>query len=272
MRASLTFLGEVAGTPTNYFDVEPPAGVPRLYPRVRHEVDIHDVRGTDGELSIDRQGVVLAPHPGGVMQDPRDEQALRSAYHPSAERLVGDVTGAARVLIFDHTHRSSAVARRAADGTDIAVDEVHNDYTAGSGPRRVRELLGRLAPSEDVDQLMRGRYAIFNVWRPTNGAVEQWPLAVCDMQSVKTDDFVDAELKWPHRTGYVCAVRYAPAQHWLYVSGMDVDEALVFKCYDSAANERGVRFGAHTGFVDPTSRADARPRESIEVRAIALFG
>jgi hypothetical protein len=176
------------------------------------------------------------------------------------------------VLIFDHTHRSSAIARRAADGTDITVDEVHNDYTARSGPRRVRQLLGQLAPGDDIDELMRGRYAIFNIWRPTNGPVEQWPLAVCDLQSVKTDDFVEAELKWPHRTGYVCAVRYRPAQDWLYVSAMNVDEALVFKCFDSVPNDSGVQFGAHTGFVDPTSRAAARPRESIEVRAIALFG
>ena len=165
MRASLTFLGEVTGTPTNYFDVEPPAG-----------------------------------------------------------------------------------------------------------PRRVRELLGRLAPGEDVDAILRGRYAIFNVWRPINGVVEQWPLAICDMRSMKTDDFVDAELKWPHRTGYVCAVRHSPHQHWLHVSAMNVDEALVFKCYDSVPDESGARFGAHTGFADPTSRADARTRESIEVRAIALFG
>jgi hypothetical protein len=272
VRAWLTFLGEVSGTPTNYFDVEPPSGTPRLYPRVRQEVEIHDVRTIAHDLSVDRQGVVLASHPDGVMRDFRDEEALRRTYYPAVERLVRDITGAARVLIFDHTRRSSAVPRRAADGTDMAVDEAHNDYTARSGPRRVRELLGSLTSGEDIDQLMRGRYAIFNVWRPTNGPVEQWPLAVCDMRSMKPDDFVDAELKWPHRTGYVCAVRHKPAQEWLYVSGMNVDEALVFKCYDSIENGGGVRFGAHTAFVDPRSRVGARARESIEVRTIALFG
>jgi len=50
---------------------------------------------------------------------------------------------------------------------------------------------------------------------------------------------------------------------------MAVTEALVFTCYDSARST--VRFGAHTAFADPTTRADARTRESIEVRTIALF-
>ncbi len=271
VRALLTFLGKASGTPTNYFDVEPPPGTPRLYPRIRCEVVVHDARPMAGRLSIDREGVVLAEHRDGVMGDFRDEQGLRPTYYPSVERLVCAVTGAARAFVFDHTRRSSAVSRRAADGTDIAVDEAHNDYTERSGPRRVRERLAEALPGEDPDQLMRGRYAIFNVWRPTNGPVEQWPLAVCDMQSMKPDDFVDAELRWPHRTGHVCAVQHNPAHRWLYFPAMDVGEALVFKCYDSATHGGTARFGAHTAFADPTSQDGARTRESIEVRTIALF-
>jgi hypothetical protein len=272
VRARLTFLGDVTGTPTNYFDVEPPPGAPRLYPRVRCEVTVHDARAIAGGLSIDREGVVLVDHRDGVIDDFRDEQALRATYYPAVARLVCAVTGAARALVFDHTHRSSAVARRAADGTDIVVDEAHNDYTERSGPRRVRELLTELLPDEDPDRLMRGRHAIFNVWRPINGPVEQWPLAACDMQSMKPEDFVDAVLRWPHRTGHVCAIRHDPAQRWLYAPAVNVDEALVFKCYDAAPPRGAVRFGAHTAFTDPTSRDGARTRESIEVRTIALFG
>jgi hypothetical protein len=46
----------------------------------------------------------------------------------------------------------------------------------------------------------------------------------------------------------------------------------VFTCYHSVARAGGVRFGAHTAFSDPTSPPGARVRETIEVRAIALFG
>lgn len=270
VRALLTFLGNVSGTPTNYFDVEPPPETPRLYPRVQREVIVRDARALATPLSIEREGVVLTDHGDGVIDDFRDEQALRSTYYPSVARLVCAATGAARALVFDHTYRSTAVARRAADGTDIAVDEAHNDYTERSGPRRARERLAELLPGEDPDEVMRDRYGIFNVWRPINGPVEQWPIAVCDMQSMRPDDFVDAELRWPHRTGHVCAIRHNSEHRWLYVPAMEVSEALVFTCYDSAPGG-AVRFGAHTAFLDPTTRHSARPRDSLEVRTIALF-
>ena len=48
------------------------------------------------------------------------------------------------------------------------------------------------------------------------------------------------------------------------------DEALVFKVYDSV-KEGVARFTAHTAFDDPTAPPNARPRESIEIRTLALF-
>ena len=51
---------------------------------------------------------------------------------------------------------------------------------------------------------------------------------------------------------------------------MTRDEALVFKVFDSDASA-GVRFTAHTSFDDPTSPPDAKPRESIEMRALVFY-
>ena len=48
------------------------------------------------------------------------------------------------------------------------------------------------------------------------------------------------------------------------------DGAIVFKVYDSEKDGRA-RFTAHTSFEDPASPADAQPRQSIEMRAFALF-
>jgi hypothetical protein len=50
---------------------------------------------------------------------------------------------------------------------------------------------------------------------------------------------------------------------------MTVEEALLLKCYDSA-NDGRTRFGPHTAFVDPTTPADAPPRESIELRMLVF--
>ena len=44
---------------------------------------------------------------------------------------------------------------------------------------------------------------------------------------------------------------------------MQADEAILIKCYDSAADK--ARFTAHSAFEDPTAPADVLPRESIEL-------
>jgi hypothetical protein len=131
-------------------------------------------------------------------------------------------------------------------------------------------MLARHAPDEAIDAVMQRRFAILNVWRPTNGVVEQLPLAIADMRTVRPEDHIDAELYWRERTGFVSAVRHHHAQRWFYVPRMRPDEVLIFTTYDSLAHE-GRHFGAHTAFDDPTSPPNARVRESVEVRVIALF-
>jgi hypothetical protein len=51
---------------------------------------------------------------------------------------------------------------------------------------------------------------------------------------------------------------------------MTPDEALMFKVFDSDANA-SARYTAHSAFDDPNTAPDARPRESIEARALAFF-
>ena len=52
---------------------------------------------------------------------------------------------------------------------------------------------------------------------------------------------------------------------------MQVDEALLLKCYDSVQDGRA-RFTAHTAFVwNPTTPADNAGRGTIEVRALVFY-
>jgi hypothetical protein len=50
---------------------------------------------------------------------------------------------------------------------------------------------------------------------------------------------------------------------------MRTDEALLLKCFDTRTDGTA-RFAPHTAFVDPTTPADAPPRESIEVRTLVF--
>jgi hypothetical protein len=70
--------------------------------------------------------------------------------------------------------------------------------------------------------------------------------------------------------GETYQLTYNPDHRWFYFPEMTRDEALVFKVYDSAKDGRA-RFTPHTSFSDPTSAADAPPRQSIEVRTFAFF-
>jgi hypothetical protein len=86
---------------------------------------------------------------------------------------------------------------------------------------------------------------------------------------VAPSDLVASDLIYPNRKGEIYTVRYNPAHRWYYVPKMTADEALLLKCYDSATDGR-TRFGPHTAFIDPTTPADAQPRESIEVRTLVF--
>ena len=252
------------------YNYEPPPGVARrtgVFADSR--VNVRDGRSLAGALSLDREGFKLVPHQSRV-HDFYDEDELKRVYYPEVERLVKAETGATRVHIFDHTLRNGAIPERPAEkeGEQLIrepVLRVHNDYTLKSGPQRVRDLMGDEAPD-----LLDRRFAVVNVWRPIRGPVEEKPLALCDARSVAPQDWVATDLLYPDRTGEIYYVAHNPAQRWFYFPQMTRDEAVLLKCYDSATDGRA-RFSPHSAFADPTSPANARPRESIEVRTLIFF-
>ena len=124
---------------------------------------------------------------------------------------------------------------------------------------------------DEAEELLRGRYRIINVWRPLNGPVMAHPLAVADSATVRDEDLIGVEHRYPNRTGETAAVQYNPGQKWYYWSGMKNEDRLLLKCFDS--DETVGQWGRvpHTAFVDPRTPEGAIGRESIEVRAL-VFG
>jgi hypothetical protein len=269
VQAALTFAVPTGEKPVSY-NYDPPPGVPRrsgLY--AERIVPVFDARPLAPRLSLDREGFALVRHDSAV-RDFYDEEELKRVYYPEAERLVKQHTGAARVQVFDHTLRNGAVPERPSEGGGgplirEPVLRAHNDYTEGSGPQRVRDLMG-----EEADELLTRRFAVVNVWRPIRGPVEEKPLALCDARSVAAADLVATDLLYPDRTGEIYYLAHNPAQRWFYFPRMARAEAVLLKCYDSVRDGRA-RFSPHTAFVDPASPPDARPRESIELRTLVFF-
>lgn len=265
VEAPLNYLAADSGTPFVY-TAAPPPGMPQRGGRFEPQtVAIRDGRSLQRRLSLDREGFVLVRQPTAVV-DFYDDAEVRRTYYPEIEAFLREATGAAKVVIFDHTVRNTAPEQQAARRVREPAASVHNDYTDKSAPQRVRDLLD---PNEAEARLKR-RYVELNAWRPIAGPVQAWPLALCDAASVDRRDLVASERRYPDRVGEIYVVTYNANHRWYYFPRMQRDELLLIKCFDSATDGRA-RLAVHTAFEDPTTPADAPPRESIEIRAFAFF-
>jgi hypothetical protein len=264
LTATINYLEPSSERPRVY-QCDPPPGVPlRSGSYADHSVTVRNGRPLKGRLSLDREGFLLVDAPA-TFADFDDSKAVEARYYPENEALVKRLTGAARVVVFDHTLRRAPTAPAPRNGVREPVKRAHNDYTLKSGPQRVRDLMGDEAPA-----LLRRRFAIVNVWRPITGPVEESPLGLCDALSIRPADLVPTDLIYRDRIGETYSLAYNPEHRWYYFPRMRTDEVVLIKCYDSAEDGRA-RFAAHGAFDDPTSPPNARRRESIELRTLVFF-
>lgn len=255
VEASMLFLEASGGRPLVEFSYDSGEGrTDAIY--VPKRVVIRDARAITASLDV--EGFELARHRTAV-RDFHDEAQAAGLGHAEAADLVADATGAARVVVFDHTRR-----RRAPEAVRQPSTRVHVDYTASSAPKRVRDLLGDVA-----EALLKRRFAFINVWRPLRWPASDWPLALCDARSVGEGELAPTDIVYPDRRGEIYGLVHAPQQRWWYYPDMRLDEAVLIKCYDSRTDV--ARFTPHTAFESPLTPPGARPRESIEFRTIAFF-
>lgn len=265
--ASLLYLGRCPDVPFSYVG-RPPPGMPADgCEYVARSVVVHDARQTSGLLNLDRNGFELWHAPTSV-RDFLDEEQVESRYVPELVELVLRATSGRTAHVFDTLLRRREPGRppmtlggRSGPFAGPA-GRVHVDYTEASGAARFGKVLaGRPLPR---------RFAIVNVWRSIGPTpVLDTPLALCDARSVRPEDLVATELRYPDRTGEISLVRHRPEHLWSYVSEMRRDEVLLFKQYDS---DRAVaRFVPHAAFDHPAMPSDAPPRQSIEARVLVTF-
>jgi hypothetical protein len=229
-----------------------------------HKMPIYDGRAVADQLSLEREGFIFVRHETKV-KDFYNGTEVRSIYYPEIEKLVKETSGAKRVLVFDHTLRSADSATREAKQISGPVRNAHNDYTEWSGPQRVRDLL-----PDEAEELLKGRFAVVQVWRPIRNPVQREPLAIADARSIGTKELFPSSRVYPDRVGEVYHCSFNPEHRWYYFPNMQRNEAVVFKTFDSSRDGRA-RWTAHTAFDDPNSPPDAPPRESIEMRTLAFF-
>ncbi|KAI0669245.1 hypothetical protein C8Q78DRAFT_1080532 [Trametes maxima] len=229
-----------------------------------HPAIIHDVRGREGEYTLDKSGFQFVKWPS-VESAFDDDERIKAQYYPEVEEILKKVAGGKRVFIFDHTIR-----RRKPDDPEPETPanrgpglRVHVDQTYQAGVARVQYHL-----PDEAERLLKGRVRIINVWRPIENPVAHHPLAVSDWRTLDQKDLVPVRLIYPHREGSTFSIKYNDQLKWFYLSNQAPEEALLIKCYDSA--EDRARLTPHTAFEDKTAPKDAPHRQSIEVRALVF--
>lgn len=288
VNASLQYLDHDGRQPFIYMYEREDGGEQMHLNFERRLMTIEDGRAVAAGLSLDEHGVLLVPHSTELSnQDFYERQELVwGKYYDEMKKLVQQATGASKVVVFDHNIRNpDAKWRRGVIGY---VPYAHNDYTVESAPKRVQDCAGMcdddatsrgrsLGSSpvlfdDEVQQMLRQRYVIINVWRNISETpIAADPLAVADGRTIHAENYVPSDLIYRDRKGQTYSVTHDQGHRWLYFSGMRKNEAILLKCFDSEERHGVVRWTAHTGFHDPRAPPEAPVRESIDARCIAFF-
>ena len=234
-----------------------------------HGVTVTDAHSLSEPPTLRREGIALIRHTSAVT-DFRDKATVVAVHRGEIERLIGELSGADRVVVaspgvlrFGERSPESGKLDNSLPARFVHVDV--SNPTAAAFAERSR-------PNDS--QARTRRFAHYNVWRVLTPPPQDVPLAVCDARSVAPEDLVPADAVFDQRDApewsfEALVVRYNPAHRWLYFSNMTRDEVIVFKTNDSDPSEP-IQV-PHSAFDDATCPAGVTPRASIEMRAIAYW-
>lgn len=119
------------------------------------------------------------------------------------------------------------------------------------------------------------RYQYLNLWKNIDTEpIENHHLAVLDERSVvKPDDYIEKDVFMGHGihiVQYAINARHHHLHDWYHYPRMTNNEALLFKQSDSDHTKKS-RSCFHVAVPDPKAAVNHRPRQSIEIRCVALF-
>lgn len=188
------------------------------------ETQIENLRGKEDTVSLDTAGFQFYKKAANHVSFANDAE-IEKEYYPESIELIKELTGATRVVLFDHSKlylnassirdvsngfHSAIRRRRPGEVEDTPqkrqpVASVHVDQTTASAIARVHRHL----PPTDAPSLLKRRFQIINLWRPISHAALDWPLALCDYRSVDAKkDLYPVALIYPDREGETFGVSY----------------------------------------------------------------
>ena len=246
------------------------------------EVEIADGRGA-APASWSERGFELVRHESAV--DDWSSVEKDWLHYEEIGALTRAQTGCDAVIYYPALIRNPESAARFEDLNPVQF--VHSDYTEayrGMIEDTSHPYHAILAPDLeraglDAEALRSARRVVtLQFWRNIGPERMSHPLAFCDARSVPRTALTPVPV--PEYGGLVTGFESfavsppaSPTEHrWCVFPEMNRDEVVVFRAYDSDRVDAGEPFWTpHTAFVDPTMPPGTPARESIEMRAIAIF-
>jgi hypothetical protein len=256
-----------------YAPAEEPLVKPKFLelPLAAKRVTIEDARARRDAFTLDAQGFQLVSWPTRV-RNYRDPEERARAYVPEVDAMLKEITGASKVVTSGagFIRISDRVGERPKD-TFGTGNFVHADYSKNAGEFWLRRAIDN---EEEAQARLKKRWSIFNVWKIVSEPPQDVPLAMCDARSVAPRDVVHTDFTTSDpesgRFSFENATyRYNENHRWYYFSGMNRDEFLVFRGFDS--DPARAEAAPHTAFINPSCPGDAPPRESVEIRSVVFY-
>ncbi len=273
VEAELSFIGSDVSGISEFFRA--PESPPDHLPHETHKVALHDVSPAASELSLEREGFIVADFDDG-QPDYNDRSQLETIWLPHVAELLKRETGADHVFSWAFGRRFSPKLPQSRETqVSTAAVMVHTDFSPGP--------IGLTIDNKTVDQVIAGivgderprRWKAMNVWQPTTPPPHDRPVALCDMSSLHPEDVCIAQGSSTYENGLTVKheltwAKYGAHQRWAYFRNLQPGQAIIFNGLDM---EDGPIFGLveHAAFALPDLPADALPRESVETRNIVIW-
>ncbi|KAI9733661.1 MAG: hypothetical protein M1834_003263 [Cirrosporium novae-zelandiae] len=279
--------------------------------REKHLLEIHNMRQRLDDLKFEQCGFGMMNMDSDMSYDDfNDGSKITSVYLQEIGEAMKRTLNAKHVYVIDYAVRRRHSEFPISTGKNYKYDQptamAHIDFTCDEGRRMLQVLYG-----DDADKVIQGRWQIIkylstvydieidtensslqpnSAWRPLRGPLNDWPLGLCDAQSVDfANDTMAGDIVFRDWATENMQVRYNPMQKWYYLPDHIPSEVLIFKSADSEGDGANgeleifnqhylrIRYALtskvcpHAGFFNPQVRKHELPRESIDCRAFVLY-
>ncbi|GFF30885.1 hypothetical protein IFM61606_10607, partial [Aspergillus udagawae] len=212
-------------------------------------VTIHDLSGCEDQFNLATSGFHFLRCP--IDMEDWTDKCIRDKYLPSMQDWLQKYFSCEQAHVYTYNVILQSVITHSSLTADIemqvrskdakgnlttswvpTVPFAHCDVT----PNAISTHLKLYLPVK-TDEIMKKRHRFVNIWRTLTGPYQDTPLAVCDYRSVDSSDLVASDAVLAHYCGEAYDVKHSPHHRWVYKRGMDIEDVILFKLFDSDSSE-----------------------------------